>query len=250
MYKPEDMEPWPGFGDTLENKPYIQKKQLENWHLVGKTWEDFAPTVARYMAMVTQTDASIGRILDLLEEKGQLDNTLIILTADHGDTSGDHGMMDKHYILYDGVTHIPFIVRWPQFGHADVQKFACQCLDLGPTIEDVCGVHTDFPRHGRSVRAYIDGSETPDYAVFTSNGQQFGLFTQRGIRTEKYKYIWNLTDIDEFYDLEKDPGEKVNLAGDPAYADIIRQLGETMYRELQRRGDPFANGWVGWQVGC
>ena len=250
MYKPEDMEPWPGFGDTLENKPYIQKKQLENWHLVGKTWEDFAPTVARYYAMITQTDASIGRILDLLEARGQLDNTLVILTADHGDTSGDHGMMDKHYILYDGVTHIPFIVRYPELGSGDVHKFACQCLDLAPTIEDICGVTTDFPRHGRSVRAYIDGSETPDYAVFTSNGQQFGLFTQRGIRTEKYKYIWNLTDIDEFYDLEKDPGEKMNLATDPAYADIIRELGETMYRELQRRGDPFANGWVGWQVGC
>ena len=100
------------------------------------------------------------------------------------------------------------------------------------------------------MRAYIDGSETPDFAVFTSNGQQFGLFTQRGIRTEKYKYIWNLTDIDEFYDLEKDPGEKVNLASDPAYAEIIRELGEKMYRELQRRGDPFANSWVGWQVGC
>lgn len=250
MYRPEDMEPWQGFGDTLENKPYVQRKQIENWHLTGFTWADFAPTVARYYAMITQTDAAISRIIDYLRTTGQLDNTLVILTADHGDTSGDHGMMDKHYILYDSVVHVPFIVRYPALGHTRISKFACNCLDLAPTIEDVCRLpQPDQPRDGRSVRAYTDGSETPEYAVFTSNGQQFGLFTQRGIRTERYKYIWNLTDIDELYDLAKDPGEKHNLAENAQYDGVKKELGALLFAELQRRRDPFANGWVGWQLG-
>ena len=53
MYDPADIEPWPGFGDTLEGKPYIQKKQIENWHLEGRTWEEFAPTAAYYYGMIS-----------------------------------------------------------------------------------------------------------------------------------------------------------------------------------------------------
>ncbi len=249
MYKAEDMIPWDGFGDTLENKPYIQKKQIENWHLEGYTWEDFAPTAARYFGMISQTDAAIGTVLDTLRESGEYDNTLIILLSDHGDTSGDHGMMDKHYILYDSVVHVPFIVRHPTLGHSVVEKFACSSLDIAPTVEKIVGMEAESKRHGHSVTDYIDGSDTPDFAVFTSNGQQFGLFTQRGIRTEKYKYIWNLTDIDEFYVLDEDPGEKINRAADPEYKEIMAELGRKLIAELKRRGDPFASGWVEWQCG-
>jgi len=249
MYKAEDMQPWPGFGDTLENKPYIQKQQIHNWHLENFSWTDFAPTVARYHAMVTQIDASIGRIIDSLRDNDQLNNTLVILTSDHGDTCGDHGMMDKHYILYDCVTHVPFIVRYPVLGQGDVDNFMSSGLDIAPTIEDICGLVPCDVRHGHSIRAYLDGSETPDYAVFTSNGQQFGLFTQRGIRTAQYKYIWNLTDVDELYDITADPGEKQNLAHLPEFAEVIKELGGKLYAELKRRGDPFANSWVSWQLG-
>ena len=249
MYSPDDMKPWPGFGDTLENKPYIQHKQIENWHLENYQWKDFAPTKAFYFGLITQTDAAIGRVLDTLRETGQYDNTLIILLADHGDTSGDHGMMDKHYILYDSVVHVPFIVRHPSLGHAVIDKFACSSLDVAPTVEKIVGLEAQSKRHGRAVTDYIDGSETPDYAVFTSNGQQFGLFSQRGIRTDRYKYIWNMTDIDEFYDLELDPGEKVNRASDPEYKEIMDDMGKKLFAELKRRGDPFATGWIEWQCG-
>jgi len=249
MYKAEDMTPWPGFGDTFENKPYIQKKQIENWHLEGKTWEDFAPTVARYFGMISQTDAAIGQVIDALKATGEYDNTLIILTADHGDTCGSHGMMDKHYILYDDVVHVPMIVRHPSLGTGIVDKFNCNTLDIAPTVEKITGLEAESKRHGRPVSDYLDGTETPDYAVFTSNGQQFGLFTQRGIRNAKYKYIWNLTDIDEFYDIVNDPGELHNLAGDPQYKDIMKEMGRLLVAELKRRGDPFTSGWVEWQCG-
>ena len=249
MYKAEDMTPWPGFGDTFENKPYIQKKQIENWHLEGKTWEDFAPTVARYFGMISQTDAAIGQVIDALKATGEYDNTLIILTADHGDTCGSHGMMDKHYILYDDVVHVPMIVRHPTLGTGVVEKFNCNTLDIAPTVEKITGLEAESKRHGRPVSDYLDGTETPDYAVFTSNGQQFGLFTQRGIRNAQYKYIWNLTDIDEFYDIVNDPGELHNLASDPQYKEIMKEMGKLLIAELKRRGDPFTSGWVEWQCG-
>lgn len=249
MYRAEDMMPWSGFGDTLRNKPYIQRKQIENWHLENYTWDHFAQTKAYYFGMITQTDAAIGRVLDTLRDTGQYDNTLIILLADHGDTCGDHGMMDKHYILYDSVVHVPFIIRYPSLGHAVCDKFVCSSLDVAPTVEKLVGLTAESPRHGHAVTDYLDGTETPDFAVFSSNGQQFGLFTQRGIRTDRYKYIWNFTDTDEFYDLTLNPGEKINRVSDPAYKEIIASLGRKLFAELQRRGDPFATGWVEWQCG-
>ncbi|MBR4205696.1 MAG: sulfatase-like hydrolase/transferase [Clostridia bacterium] len=249
MYDPAEIEPWDGFGDTLENKPYIQKKQLENWKLCGKTWADFAPTAAYYYGMITQTDAAIGRVLVALDETNQAENTVVILLSDHGDTSGDHGMMDKHYILYDCVTHVPFLVKAPGLPAARVKKFASSSLDVAPTVEALLGMEAESARHGHAAPDYLREDFISDYAVFTSNGQQFGLFTQRGIRTEKYKYIWNLTDRDEFYDLTLDPGEKVNRASDPAYRDVMAQLGKLLLAELRRRRDPFASDWVAWQCG-
>ncbi len=244
MYSPEDMEMWDGFGDTFEGKPYIQKKQIENWHLEGYKWEDFAPTVARYFGMITQTDASIGLILDELKRTGQYDNTLIIFLSDHGDTCGSHGMLDKHYILYDDVVHVPMIVRYPSLPHEDVEAFVSSSLDVAPTVEKLIGIEAESTRHGKSVTERDD-----DYAVFTSNGQQFGLFTQRGIRTKDYKYIWNLTDTDEFYVLSNDPGEKNNLASAPEYKETMAHLGRMLFSELKRRGDPFASSWVEHQCG-
>ncbi len=249
MYKPEDIEPWPGFGDTFEGKPYIQKKQIENWHLEGRTWEEFSRTAAYYYGMITQTDAAIGQLLRALDETGQAEDTAVILLADHGDTSGDHGMMDKHYILYDSVVHVPFIVKAPGITPQRISSFACSSLDVAPTVEKLVGMKPESTRHGRSATDYADGTAFPEFAVFTSNGQQFGLFCQRGIRTEKYKYIWNLTDVDEFYDLTLDPGEKVNRASDPAYREVMKDLGEKLLGELRRRGDPFASGWIAWQCG-
>ncbi len=252
MYRPEDMAPWPGFGDELKDKPYIQHKQIENWDLKGKTWAEFAPVVARYFGMISQTDAAIGTVLDALRTSGQDEETLIIMLSDHGDTCGDHGMMDKHYILYDCVVHVPFIVRPPRSAGmlpASVSRFVSSSLDVAPTVEYFCGLKAQSARHGRPAVSEGDGGEPGEYAVFTSNGQQFGLFTQRGIRTKDYKYIWNLTDVDEFYDLRSDPGEVRNLIGDPAYRPVIAELGRLLFTELERRGDPFAHEGVRWQCG-
>ena len=111
-------------------------------------------------------------------------------------------------------------------------------------MEKLVGLEAKSARHGKAVT-----EEDGDFAVFTSNGQQFGLFTQRGIRTKDYKYIWNLTDTDEFYVLTDDPGELVNRAACPEYKDVMKSLGEVLIAELKRRGDPFASGWVAWQCG-
>ena len=81
--------------------------------------------------------------------------------------------------------------------------------------------------------------------VSTSNGQQFGLYSTRMIRDDRYKYVWNLTDIDELYDLISDPGEKLNLIAAPEHQERIAQMRRDLYEELRAHGDRFVGSdWI------
>ena len=83
----------------------------------------------------------------------------------------------------------------------------------------------------------------------SSNGQQFGLYCNRMLRGDRYKYVWNLTDIDEFYDLEDDPGEKVNLIAAPEHAATVAAMRKALHAELTAHGDPLVGkGWVDRQL--
>lgn len=243
---------WDGFGDAFEDKPYIQKQQLYNWGLEGRSWEQWAPSVARYYAMISQTDDAFGRILGLLDEKGLSDDTVVIFTSDHGDMCGSHGMIDKHYVLYDDVIRVPLVIRFPaRFGGGvRCDDFVSSCLDLAPTLAQLCGLDMfrGYSGHGRSLAPLLEGEKDPgrqDCAVCASSGQQFGLFTQRCVRTAEYKYVWNLTDVDEFYDLGADPGEKRNLIREYQGSPLLAELRGRMKEELVRCGDPFVrSGWL------
>ncbi len=249
MYDPQTVPVWDGFGDTFENKPYIQKQQVYNWRLENRGWEEWAETVACYYGAISQLDAAFGRIVDALEKSGQLDDTLIVFTSDHGDMCGSHGMIDKHYILYDDVVRVPLALRLPGAVKAGLKiyDYVYNCLDFSATLAELLGF--SMPQgQGTSLLPLCRGEAQPrdPYAVFASNGQQFGLFTQRGIRTDEWKYVWNPTDIDELYDLKTDPGEKHNRIAEPQYRELVGELRRTMRKELIRCGDPFAK--TGWLV--
>ena len=81
--------------------------------------------------------------------------------------------------------------------------------------------------------------------VCTGNGQQFGLYSTRMIRDDRYKYVWNLTDVDELYDLESDPGEKVNLIAEADQQARIADMRVKLFNELKAHGDRFVGSdWI------
>ena len=124
-------------------------------------------------------------------------------------------------------------------------------LDLTPTIEEITGVKSDDPRHGLSLIPLIAGNKQPerdDFAVSSSNGQQFGFYCNRSVRTSKYRYTWNLTDVDELYDIKNDPGELHNIATQTEYSEILRELRLKLYDKLVFYNDPFACHYVGDQL--
>jgi arylsulfatase A-like enzyme len=247
MYDPAAIKPWGNFPDSFTNKPYIQKQLLVNWGLEGLTWEEWARYVQRYLAMISQLDDAIGLVLQGLRQLGIEENTLVIYTADHGDACGGHGMIDKHYSMYEDVTHIPLIMRWPGVikpgSHCD--EFVIHALDLAATLPEAAGV--PFECQGRSLLPLLRGQAPPDwrhYAFSTHNGAQFGLYTMRMIRDKRWKYVWNPTDTDELYDLQEDPWEMENRIGKAECAEVLGRLRQDLAADLSRRGDKLMNNWT------
>lgn len=242
MYDPDEITPWPGSADTLEGKPYIHRQQVVSWGNEDKTWDDWKRTVALYYGCISQVDDAVGRVLDKLEQTGQAENTLVIFMADHGDMCGSRNMLDKHYIMYEDVLHIPLIMRLPGVIPAGTRcdGFVTHMLDVPPTIEELCGIEPDGVRHGYSLLPMMTGTGESKrrFTLASGSGQQFGLFSQRCIRNEKYKYVWNGTDIDELYDLEADPAELNNLVYEPAHADTLAELRRELYHAFKAMDDP------------
>ncbi|TBL79434.1 sulfatase-like hydrolase/transferase [Paenibacillus thalictri] len=250
MYSPEDIPEWHNFRETFAGKPYIQNQQLYSWGIEDYEWKDWAPVVARYYAAISQLDDAVGRILQTLESVSAAERTWVVFTADHGDMCGAHRMMDKHYILYDDVVKVPLIVRGPGIEPDSVcDRFVCNMLDLPPTLLELSGHRPDMSRfHGSSLLPLLNGRQPEVWrneAVATYNGQQFGLYTQRMIRTLEWKYIWNTADTDELYNMQEDPGELHNLIRDPACREIIADLRSRLYDVLVAEGDSLVqNEWM------
>ena len=202
--------------------------------------------VARYYGVVSQLDQAIGRILDALERTGQKENTIVVFTSDHGDMCGSHQMLDKHYVLYDDICRVPMMVRYPGKEPRQCERFVSNCLDLPYSFIDWLGLDRPEVEHGQALPLEAGEDEAArERIVCTSNGQQFGLYSTRMIRDDRYKYVWNLTDVDELYDLESDPGEKVNLIAEAAQQERIADLRRRLCTELEKHGDRFVgNEWI------
>ncbi|MBQ9922415.1 MAG: sulfatase-like hydrolase/transferase [Clostridia bacterium] len=248
MYKAEEVEPWGSFGDTYENKPYIQRQQLKSWRIEDRTWEEWSRTVALYYGLISQVDDAIGKIINAVDKTGKRNNTVIILTSDHGDMCGAHRMIDKHYNMYDDICRIPLIFNYEgTVSPCRYKGYVHHTLDMVPTILEIAGVDLtkDSEKrglHGTSLKdqLFSGNHEYRDFAVSSYNGQQFGLYCERMIRTDKYKYVWNPTDIDEVYDLENDPYELKNIIYE-IDREILKNLRLKLHDELKRCGDKLVN---------
>lgn len=255
-YTPAQVTPWGSFADPLIGKPTIQRQQRRSWQIEGRPWSAWAPTVARYLGEIALLDAQVGHLLAALDRLGLARDTLVIYTADHGDLCGSHGMIDKHYVMYDDVTRVPLLLRWPAriAPGRRCDAFIAHALDLAATLVDLAGLPCPATFQGQSLVPLIDGAtgNGRDDILAMYFGNQFGLFSQRMLRDRRWKYIWNPTAEDELYDLENDPWEIHNRTGDPTAAGELGRLRRRLVAWLESTGDPLLNGWTRVQLeqGC
>jgi len=253
LYAPKKFEPWGNYGDTLEGKPWVQKQQLYNWDIQDWTWEQWQPIIAKYYGEVSLLDYEIGRILAELDRLGFAENTIVVCTADHGDMNAAHGMYDKGYSMYDEVYHVPLIVRWPgKTPPGSVcDAFVNHFCDLMPTLLEAAGLPAPRDIDGHSLVPLLEGRLPSDwrqemYAEF--HGMQWGLYPQRMIRNNAFKFVFNFQDPNELYDLKRDPWEVHNVYRDPQYAAVREEFIDLLYRWNQRTNDALRTDWIQYQL--
>jgi arylsulfatase A-like enzyme len=243
MYDPDDVEPWDSFAETYEGKPQVQENYLSYRGVADLDWDEWAEVIAKYFGFVTFIDEQIGRILDALDELG-LDDAAVFHAADHGDFTGNHRQFNKGPMMYEDTYHVPFLVRWPGVVEpgSTCEEFV-RLLDLMPTFLELGGVTPPTNVDGRSIRPLLGGETPGDWpeTVFAEyHGDEFGLYSQRMVRTERYKFVYNAPDVNELYDLEEDPAELNNLVDHPGYRDVREELERTLAEWMRETDDPIA----------
>ena len=203
---------------------------------------------AYYLANVTMIDHKIGEILQTLDDRGYLDNAVVIFTSDHGDALGDHGHSQK-WTMYDIITRMPLIVWSPgRFDGGRTVDALCQLMDIGPTILDLAGVPVPESMEAQSLLPALAGiSWEPRPYVFAEHSRD-GILQETEFMTMVRSRTWKLVHfLDEpfgqLFDLVNDPDETHNLWDDPAYADKRRELLDVL-REWRIRSQYHTRAWA------
>ena len=247
LYAPDTIPPWPSWPDPMEHKPPVQRRQRRIWNIEDWPWERWQPVVARYLAVISELDHHLGRILHRLDELGLAGNTLVIYTPDHGDFCGGHGLIDKHYAMYDDIMHVPLLIRWPdRISPGRVSDaFVSNEIDVARTLLSAAGVTPPASFVGQDLVAVGRGDAIGrDDLLGQYFGGETGGYDARMIRDRRFKFVYNPTSIDELYDLERDPGERDNRIDDQALDAERRRLVDRLQGWMAQVGDPLFNGWV------
>lgn len=174
---------------------------------------------AAYYAMIQLIDEQLGRILETLDETGQRENTVIIFTSDHGETLGDHGLIQKGCRFYEGLIRVPLIFVWQnQFASGLKSDALVELVDKTPTLLELAGLTPPEGMHGRSLLSILRGEADPNHHrdfvrceyYDAVNGRDHSYATM--YRDKRYKLaVYHGHEEGELYDLIEDPDEFDNL---------------------------------------
>lgn len=184
---------------------------------------DVAKMRADYAGNVTLIDDQIGEILATIQERGELDNTVIIFCSDHGEMNGDYGLIYKSNFL-NGAVRIPFIVRTPDTIVRDIANRICdtpvEWIDIGPTLVEYAGGQLQHQQFGKSLSPVINDNEVThrEFAISEISREIMLLNQEWKIALNKDKAPYLL------FNIHDDPNETDNLAGKPKMKDIERKL--------------------------
>ena len=207
----------------------------ENLAAHPRTEREIRRHLADYYAMISHIDENVGRLLDTLEETGQLENTIIVYTGDNGLAVGCHGLMGKQR-LYDHSVHVPLILSGPGIRRGAVSDAYVYLMDIYPTLCDLCGVPLPPSVEGKSFAAAAAGHRGSSREVL------YFAYTHliRGVQDDRYKLIrYRLApDQTQLFDLQSDPHETVNLYSLPEYAPVRARMESLLLEQRDQYEDP------------
>lgn len=256
-------------GERVDGKPRMTGKLRDAFELKDRDeawWDELRAT---YYGMCARVDAQAGLVLDALRERGLYDDTAFFFFSDHGDYTGDYELVEKAQNLFeDCLVRVPFLVKPPvsEKCQPGVRNALVELVDFPATVYDLAGISPDYTHFGKSLRPLFAADDILREAVFCEGGRlrnedhckETGsehpddlyaprVWLQRGdavahgkavmCRDCRGKLVTRLYERDEYYDLEKDPGETHNRIDDPACAADIARLRTLTFRFLLETGD-------------
>ncbi len=203
-------------------------------------------TIRNRLRMLAAADEGMGEILKTLKSTGQLDQTVIVVTSDHGYFYGEHGLDRERRLAYEETARVPLFMRYPKRVAADsrVEQFTVS-IDHLPTLLELAGVEVPDRVQGRSLVPLLEGKSPADWRESFLIEYYSDIVMPRlvkmgykAVRTNKWKYIKyvDLKGMDELYDLEHDPYEMQNLIGDPKAATALEAMEKELSRLLKESG--------------
>ncbi|MGI9524608.1 MAG: sulfatase-like hydrolase/transferase, partial [Hyphomicrobiaceae bacterium] len=227
-----DNRPW-WHRAVLDTAPTGTKKNAE----IRKAYSRISPQrdeqlreiIANTYGQIALIDHQVGRILITLDELRLRDNTVVIYSSDHGDWLGDHGLVLKGPMHYEGLHRVGMIVRGPSIAAGQTISAPTSTIDVGPTLFDYAGCEAMQTQHGQSLRPLLEtdqGRREYAYSEWELHPNRAGVaLSLRTVRTQTAKLtVDQISGDGELYDLANDPDEMANRFHDPDYKALKDQL--------------------------
>ncbi len=227
MYKDADI-PLPDYPEDMEDRYSFFDQALRRWHglhLRGDEIRDPKNLIAMrrgFAALAHYVDDKIGDLLEVLDEQGLRDNTIVVVTSDHGEMLGEKGLIQKRS-LYEWSARIPLIVDMPGQAACSIDT-PVSLIDLPPTFVDIAGQSPVAPMDGRSLLPAITGGTLDAVPIISEYHGEGIMRPSFMVRLGDWKYHYCHETAPQLFNLANDPNECTNLASDPQHAAVERKL--------------------------
>ncbi|NUP99573.1 MAG: sulfatase-like hydrolase/transferase [Armatimonadetes bacterium] len=237
LYPPAAISPAANWDHDLAAAPGLYRKAARVF--AGLTLAEKQQLAACYWGSISEIDTQFGRLLAKLEEAGATDETIVVLTSDHGDFLGAHGLYQKNVGAFEEAYQVPLVVAGPGCAAGQVSWARVGLHDLCPTLLHLCGAEPVTTPAARSFAPVL--ARPTDCADYQQGyAEYFGTrhwWSQRVIWDGPWKLVWNGFDQDELYHLHLDPYELNNLIDVPDLQGRVRALMAQAYRTIAATDD-------------
>jgi len=220
--------------DDLAGRPNLYRKAQGIF--AGLTDRQRREAMACYWASISEVDEQFGKIIAAVQRAGQLDKTIVVVTSDHGELLGAHGLWMKNVGAFEEVYNVPLVMAGPTVATGATCAGRVGLHDLCPTLCELAGAEAIGNADSRSFAGLLarpeeDGDWQRGFAEYHGTRQ---LLTQRVVGDGPQKFIHNGFDFDELYDLEADPQELRNLAEEAGYQGEVRRMMGLAWEYMKR----------------